>query len=317
MSSKHGYLLVNMGGPSDIAGVKPFLTAILEDPFILGMPAILRIPLSRLIVSVRLKKVIERYRLIGGGSPLPMWSEKLIDALSKEFSAGANEPSRLAYAFRYCSPTIRECLQRFKSEGVKDVTLLPLFPHYTRAMTGSISVVAQAESKRLGLQLSEIPVWGEDDDLLLLQKEYLSQAIHTAGQSARVLFVAHGIPVSDVQKGDTYGVEVERTAKNLGDSLPPGIKWSLCYSSRLGPVKWLEPYLENELQRLGQSPDPLVIMQVSFVFDCLETLYDLDIVATKTAKEMGISHVYRVPSFNDDFRFVKVIHKILRDAYRV
>jgi len=317
MSSKRGIVLVNMGGPSDIAEVKPFLTAILEDPYILGMPALLRIPLSRLIVAIRLKKVIERYRLIGGGSPLAMWSEKLIDALTLEFSTGANEPFRLAYAFRYCSPTIQECLQSFKSEGVEEVTLLPLFPHYTRAMTGSISVVAQVESKKLGLRLAEIPVWGEDETLLNLQKDYLYQAVQTAGQSARVLFVAHGIPVSDVLKGDTYGEQVERTANALGKTLPAGIKWSLCYSSRLGPVKWLEPYLEDELQRLGQSTEPLVIMQVSFVFDCLETLYDLDIVATKTAREMGISQVFRVPSFNDDPRFVKVIHGILQEADRV
>ncbi len=300
-----------MGGPSDLKGVKPFLTAILEDPFILGMPTVLRYPLSRLIVRIRLKKVIERYRLIGGGSPLAKWSEIIVQALRKEFKSETNDYIRIEYAFRYCSPTIPEVLSSFKDDGFDDVIIFPLFPHYTRAMTGSISALAKDECKKLNVHLIEIPVWGSDIELLNIQRDYLHQALKNAGVGARVLFVAHGIPISDVRRGDRYPQQVEHTAHKLGASLPEGVEWSLAYSSRLGPVKWLGPYLEDELSRLGETPEPIVIMQVSFVFDCLETLYDLDIVAIDSLKQMGVSKVTRVPSFNDNPLFVKFIYKLL------
>ncbi len=316
MNPRQGILLVNMGGPANLAGVKPFLTAILEDPFILGLPAMLRIPLSRLIVGVRLKKVTNRYRLIGGGSPLAKWSALFVAALQSTFDADDNYDVRVEYAFRYCSPTIAEALRSLKNDGVQEVILFPLFPHYTRAMTGSIRVIAEQECRKLGLQLAEAPVWGMNGELLKLQKDYLHQAIQSAGRGARVLFVAHGIPLSDVHRGDRYPHQVEETVRELGGSLPGGVSWSLTYSSRLGPLKWVGPYLEDELKRLGEKQDPLVIMQVSFVFDCLETLYDLDIVAVSQARNMGVSTVVRVPSFNDDPRFVAVVHHLIGEALR-
>ncbi len=303
-----------MGGPPDLAGVKPFLNSILSDPFILGMPTIFRIPLSRLIVNLRLKKVISRYKLIGSGSPLTKWSDLFVKELRNELDQNDYTDVAIDYTFRYCPPTIEESLNKFKSAGIDEVILFPLFPHYTRAMTGSISALAQVQCKELRICLREIPSWGLDRDLIALQMSYLEVALNEAGPEARVLFVAHGIPLSEIQRGDRYKIEVEKTAKSLAERLPEGVECSLAYSSRLGPMKWLEPYLEDELKRLGGSPRPLIIMQLSFVFDCLETLYDLDIVAVKSAREMEIEKVIRVPSFNDDPRFVKIIAKIVREA---
>jgi ferrochelatase len=126
-----------------------------------------------------------------------------------------------------------------------------------------------------------------------------------AGKNARVLFVAHGIPERSVRRGETYPEDVKRTAEAIIERGPDEIEWSLAFQSKIGPVEWTRPYLEDELARFALSPEPLVVMPLSFAADCLETLYDLDIVAMEKAREKGIRTVVRVPAFNDDPSFAR------------
>ena len=134
-----------------------------------------------------------------------------------------------------------------------------------------------------------------------------------AGDGARVLFVAHGIPLRNVQRGEDYPDQVARSAAEIAACLPDRTEWSLAYQSRVGPVNWTGPDLGDEIDRLTGSPAPLVLMPLSFVADCLETLYDLDIVAAQRARRAGISNVIRVPVFNDDPRFARALLAIADD----
>ncbi|MBD3165808.1 ferrochelatase [bacterium] len=305
-------LMVNMGGPAGTDEIRPYLKEIFRDPLILPVPGWLRGAVGNMIVSRRLDKVTKRYESIGGASPLLMWTEALTREV-REMAELKGQPRRIEFAYRYSRPVIPEAIETMRAEGVESITLLPLFPHYTRAMTGSVQIEATRAATRQGVILRPVPAWGLHPAILELQTRYLREAVKEAGEGARVLFVAHGIPVRNVRRGDPYTDQVRRTAVALANSLPRDMEWTLAYQSRLGPVKWTEPYLEDELARFTQSSDPIVVMPLSFVADCLETLYDLDDVARKQAERAGVARFVRVPAFNSDARFAEALLEIVKE----
>jgi ferrochelatase len=292
-------LLVNMGGPSSVNEVEPYLRAIFADPAILDLPALLRRPLGWWIARRRAPKVAARYQLIGGASPLPEWTRKQVGRVASSL-AELGSSLRVAHAFRYCSPTIGEALATAAHEGSKRIVLLPLFPHYVDAMSGSIERAAKQRASALGLELRVVGAFGERPEIVALWRRLLARSIEDAGSDASVLFVAHGIPERNVQRGEDYPERVASTARTLGRELGPEHPWALAFQSRLGPLRWTGPYLEQEVARLARERRPLVLAPLSFVADCLETRYDLDRVAAEQAKNAGIPRVVRMPAFNDD-----------------
>ena len=303
-------LLVNMGGPSDLKEIKSYMRQIMRDPFILPVPGLLRLLLAELIVARRSQKVAERYKLIGGGSPLLFWTEQLAKNIERIHPKEPDSKLSVNYCFRYSSPTLRETFKDLKSRHISTVKLIPLFPHYTRAMTGSIEKSARLNADKYGINIEIVPAWGQHPKIIELQKSYLLESLNKASSNARVIFIAHGIPIRDVKRGDPYTIQVEQTAEILSKSLPQGNPWTLAYQSKLGPVKWTEPYLEDVLEYSINKREPVVLMPLSFVADCLETLYDLDIIAKKKLVDAGIES-HRVRVFNDDPNFARIILEII------
>ncbi len=224
-------LLANMGGPSAPSEVRKYLRAIFRDRAILPMPDLLRYPLASLISARRAPKVAARYGLIGGASPLPGWTQAQRDEVEKALREDGSEMP-VAYAFRYTSPTLEEALNNLHRRGVTRVTLLPLFPHYTRAMTGSVVREALRVAKPRGIKLRAVGAWGNRDAVLDLWRENLAAALVEAGAGARVLFVAHGIPERSVKRGEDYPCRVMDTALKLAASLPPDAAWSVAFQKQ-------------------------------------------------------------------------------------
>lgn len=303
-------LLANMGGPSGPDEVEPYLRAIFADPAILPVPDWLRSVLGAWIACRRAPRVTERYRSIGGSSPLPKWTERQVQQVGEALAA-QDRAIPVRHAFRYTSPTIEQVLAEEARAGVRRVVLLPLFPHHTDAMTGSIEGVARDAAGANGISLEVIGAWGSRPDVIELWRSMLAEALAAAGAGGRVLFVAHGIPMRSVRRGEDYPDRVADTARSLAETLPAGTDWSLAYQSRVGPVRWTGPYLDEELDRLVRSSAPLVIMPLSFVADCLETLYDLDQIAADRARRAGIHQVLRVRAFNDDPAFGRVLAQMV------
>ncbi len=302
-------MLVNMGGPSNTDEIKPYLKSIFRDPAILPLPGIIRTPLASIIAHKRKDKVAERYDKIGGSSPLIVWTEKLRDSINKIVDKNYDDIT-VAHAFRYTSPSIEDALEAFSALSIKRVRLLPLFPHKTSAMTGSIEDEARRVAGKLGMVLSMIPAWGNHSEILSIWAAYIKELLGDKPDDSHLLFVAHGIPRRDVRRGDDYPENVEKTARTLGRWLPDNITWSLAYQSKVGPVKWTGPYLENEIDKLAAKGARIILMPISFAADCLETLYDLDIAASDRAMKTGARSVSRVRVFNDDDRFARAMVRI-------
>jgi ferrochelatase len=305
-------ILVNMGGPASRADVRPYLRNIFRDPAIIALPGVLRTPLANLIARRRAPEVAERYDLIGGSSPLYYWSERLCGEMQRLLSAMAND-TRITYAFRYSTPAISEVLADLDAEGFERVVLIPLFPHYTNTMSGSVEQEANRAARALSMELEIVGEWGHDADIIDLYTDYAKSALEAAGDGARVLFVAHGIPAIYVRRGDDYPNRVQRTANLIAERLPAGTEFSLAFQSKVGPLKWTAPYLEPELARLSAKKLPLALVPLSFAADCLETQFDLDIVA-KTLCDKHKIVMSRARVFNDDPRFAGILLRLAREA---
>jgi protoporphyrin/coproporphyrin ferrochelatase len=186
-------LLVNMGGPARRNDVEPYLREIFSDPAIIDLPAIIRKPLASLIAMKRKEEVADRYEALGGYSPLFQWSEALRQNIIHELAI-RGEQMEVAWAFRYMSPSIEETVIELAHKGVTKLHILPLFPHYTHTMTGSVMKVVEQVATKLNLTYEYLEDWGQEEHVVELWGNYLQTAVAEAGANARVMFVAHGIP---------------------------------------------------------------------------------------------------------------------------
>lgn len=305
-------LLINMGGPARRNDVEPYLREIFCDPAIIALPGVFRKPLASMIARHRAEEVADRYESIGGFSPLFHWSESLRQGV-RECLTRDGDSLEVEWAFRYMSPTIEEKIRELCDRGVKHISVMPLFPHYTHTMTGSVMKEVLRFTGELGLDYDYVEDWGQSEHVLLLWKMYLDEALRQAGSGARVMFVAHGIPKIYVSRGDDYPDRVVASAEKLAAGLPQGVQWRVAYQSKVGPLEWTKPYMEDVLEEWSCSTAPIVMMPLSFVADCLETMFDLDVVAKNIVSSRGVKSYVRVRVFNDDPDFAQALVRIWRE----
>lgn len=313
---KDAILLVNMGGPARRNDVEPYLREIFSDPAILALPGIVRKPLASLIAMKRADEVAERYESIGGYSPLFHWSEQLRREMKRGLES-ENCEMEVAFAFRYISPMIRETMAQLARKGVQSIHVLPLFPHYTHTMTGSVLKQVESAARAIGIAYDYLEDWGQEERMIALWNSYLQAALREGGEDARVMFVAHGIPQMYVKRGDDYPDRVRATADKLAKLLPSGTEWAVTFQSKVGPVEWTRPYMEDVLTEWCKRDAPIVMMPLSFVADCLETLYDLDDVARKLAETAGVKAYVRARVFNDDPEFARALLSVWQEKEHV
>lgn len=334
---KTGIVLLNFGGPWTLKDVKPFLYRLFSDPAILvGIPTPIRQFVAFAISQAKGGASIENYALIGGGSPQLKWTEAQAAGLRALLDP---ESMRLEIAMRSAEPSIPIALARLKEWGAEKVVLLPLFPQFSTTTTGTCLIaVEQALAKlRWKPELLTIRNWPDYPGYISMLKGYVAETIEKAenelkhgpagvgvvdgvesggrdvsSEPVHVLFSAHSLPLKVVKRGDPYEEDVQRTVKALTDGLKN--PWTLCFQSRNGKMPWLEPYTEEVIERLGrEGVKRLVVTPISFVSDHIETLWELDYFYADLARKSGITHYYRVRTFNDDPGFPQVLRALLTE----
>jgi protoporphyrin/coproporphyrin ferrochelatase len=314
---KQGILLFNLGGPSDLKDVKPFLFSLFSDPDILiGMSKPMRMAVAYLISRLKSRSSKEAYKQIGGGSPQLKWTQTQSQLLSLEIKRRLGLEVPIAIGMRAWNPKISEGVDALIREGVTEIIALPLFPHFSFTTTGS----CQKELDRVlrSLQgnpprLKSIDRWPDQASFIALLQKKIRESCQKVQdpKHAHVMLSAHSLPMKIVQRGDPYVQDVEKTVQALASEIT--FPWSLAYQSRNGPVPWLKPYVETEIPRLAVSGvRELVLAPISFVSDHIETLYELDILYTRLAEEHGITRVYRTRAFNDDPDFAQVLFELVQ-----
>lgn len=317
---KTGILLLNFGGPWTLSDVKPFLYRLFANKSVLvGVPAPFRQLLALMIAQIKGPSSIESYKAIGGGSPQLKWTAIQAEGLR---SLTRNGELRIEIGMRSAEPSIQTALERLRVWGAEKVVLLPLFPHFSTTTTGTCFTEVRSALSRLEWEptINEVTNWPDHPAYIDLLRLNVNEAIARATSerngddaSLHILFSAHSLPMKIVKRGDPYPDDVARTIRAVTKGL--SYPWSLAFQSRNGKLPWLEPYLEDEIKRLGREGiRKVVVVPISFVSDHIETLFELDQLYAGLARKHGISQYYRARCFNGDPQFPRVLQSILSEA---
>jgi len=308
-------LLLQMGGPDSLEAVEPFLLNLFSDREIIKIgPAWLQPIIARIIVKKRKGHVEENYALIGGKSPLRRLTEEQANALEKALGGDY----RCFVAMRYWRPSTLEALAEIRRAGITDITVLSLYPHYSKATTGSsIKELKRvlAETK-VNFNIKYIDSFYNDIGYIDALEEKIREGLEQFHPLAEVdlLFSAHSLPQSFIDEGDPYLEHVQESVRLVMERFT--LPHHLAFQSRAGPVKWLEPSTDDMLKSLAEKGvKNLLVIPLSFVSDHIETLHEIDIEYSKKAWELGIGKFERMPSLNSSPTFIAALAKMVRTAH--
>jgi len=318
---KVGVLLFNLGGPETLRDVKPFLYRLFSDPEIIHVKfSPLRKAIAYMIATLRRKTSEGYYSQIGGGSPLRRLTEEQAKALADELKRRGRDVETFVGMCTW-HPFLFEAVDKIDEANIDSLVILPLFPQYSVTTTGSGFAVLRhlidkhPQFKRLDVQW--ICSWADQPTYI----ESFVQAIQrelgkfTDPEKVHLLFSAHSIPESYVRNGDPYLEQTKETVELIMDRLGRRNPYQLSFQSKIGPVKWLEPFTSDVIVELGkQGVDDVLVIPVSFVSEHIETLYELDILFRKVAADAGVENFRRVPALNSDPTFIRALADIVEST---
>lgn len=307
--SRLAVVLLNLGGPDSPEAVKPFLFNLFNDPAIIGLPQPMRWLLAKLISGRRAPLAREIYDHLGGGSPLLPNTEQQARALEESLAATLpGDEARVFISMRYWHPFSRQTAAEVAAFAPDEIVLLPLYPQFSTTTTRSslrdwARAAKSADLKAPTQSICCYPVQaGFVDAAATLIRDALGSS---AIALPRILFSAHGLPKKIIAAGDPYQWQVEQTAAAIVERLSiDGLDWTVCYQSRVGPLEWIGPSTDAEIQRAGAEGVPIVIVPIAFVSEHSETLVELDIEYRKLADESGVSSFSRVPTVSTQVDFI-------------
>ncbi len=311
--AKTAVVLFNLGGPDGPAAVEPFLFNLFFDPAIIGLPWPLRWLVAKLISRRRAPVARAIYDRIGGRSPLVPETLAQAQALS-----GVLGPDyRVVVAMRYWHPFSDAAAAEIKAWGAERVILLPLYPQFSTTTTGSSLGEWQRAAKAAGLTATTetICCYPTERGLVTAIVDKLTDAHAEAERSGavRVLFSAHGLPQKIVDRGDPYPLHINQTAAAVvAASGLAHLDWVVCYQSRVGPLQWIGPSLEDELRRAGRDKVAVVVVPIAFVSEHSETLVELDMEYRHHAAEWGVTTYVRVPAVGCHPAFIAGLAALVR-----
>ncbi len=342
MKEPVGLLLVNLGTPDAPRSreVRRYLREFLSDPRVLDVPALQRFLLLELLILPRRARLsAAAYRKIwtAEGSPLLVHGRALAAKLQARLGAGVH----VELAMRYGRPSIESALAGLERAGVSRLVLLPLYPQYSAAATGSsIQRVLELTAARWDTPyLQVVPPFYDNGDYQDARAEMVRPFLQ-GPEPERVFMSFHGLPERQIRRSDRsatsgghclgradccaeigavnrycYRAQCHAAARLLGDRL--GLRREtviVCFQSRLGRTPWLRPYTDEVLAEEARRGVRDAIIVPSFVADCLETLEELGMRAVETWRANGGAALRVVPALNADDRFVEALVAIAAEG---
>ena len=311
-------VLLQLGGPGSLDEVQPFLESMFRDPdlFGLSLPSRVRDWLAHRLSVWRARSVTDLYAAIGGRSPIRETTLRQAEKLERELDRELR--CRVFVAMRYGSPSTEAAVDAVRAAGCRRVLLLPLYPQFAGATTGSSIREWTLRSREKGLVLptERIDSYYRDGGYIAAVAERVGQALQRFSGHAsppHLVFSAHGLPARFVKQGDPYPQQVRESVRLVCRACPPGLDHTLCYQSRIGPQRWLKPGLVETLRNLGRDRvESVLVVPISFVSDHLETLSEINIEARKIALESGIRQFETMTGLNDSPAFISALASLVR-----
>jgi protoporphyrin/coproporphyrin ferrochelatase len=292
-------ILIALGGPRSLDEVGPFMQAFMGRP---APPPVVQ-------------AVVERYRLIGGRSPLPDLVKAQAEALAKELGDGF----RAYEGFRYSRPTVAESHERAVRDGAQRVIALSMSPFSNEVTTGAYRSACESLGNGGTCPLF-IPSWHDHPLFIKAWEERIFHGLRRFRETKRrhtaVVFTSHSIPVRYIAAGDPYQRQIEETVRLIVGGM--GLtKWYIAWQSKgARPTEpWLEPEVETVLDRIAAEKQCSAVLEVPLGFTCdhLETLYDIEIVHRKHAGSLGLAFE-RTESLNTSPLFIRALADIVMKA---
>ncbi|KAI8847723.1 ferrochelatase, mitochondrial-like protein [Chytridium lagenaria] len=291
---KTAVLLLNMGGPEKLSDY-----------------------LAPWIAKRRTPKIQNQYSQIGGGSPIKYWTKRQGTLLEQMLDRQRPEsaPHKSYVAFRYADPLSEAAIKEMIDDGVKDVVALSLYPQYSCSTTGSslnqLFRKLKDQDPAGTLNFSVIDRWPTNQLLVEVFARHIEAKLKDIPEKERndtvLLFSAHSLPMSVVNRGDTYPQEVAATVQAVVERLKLPNPYRLVWQSQVGPSAWLGPKTDDAIEgyaKLGKKN--LLLVPIAFVSDHVETLFELDLEYGELAHKHKIGY-HRAESLNDDPLFIEAL----------
>ena len=305
MQKKVAIVLFNLGGPGNLQEVKPFLFNLFYDKAIINLPNPFRFLLAKFISSKRESTAIEIYEHIGKKSPILENTELQAEELRKRFP-----DYKVFVDMRYSSPGSKEVVSEIKNYDPEEIILLPLYPQFSTTTTGSS---LERFAKEIGeiKQLKMICCYPDDDNFIDAHVKLIEEQIKSLNsQKYRILFTAHGLPEMIIKKGDPYQYQVELSCAKIVKKLDiKELDFKICYQSKVGRLKWIEPSTEDEIIKGSKEGKILAIVPIAFVSEHSETLVELDIEYKEVASSHNCMGYIRVKTLSLQDLFIESLAK--------
>jgi ferrochelatase len=318
--TKTAVVLLNLGGPDSPEAVKPFLYNLFKDPAIFRLPKIFRLPLAKFVSSRRTQKAQGIYAHMGGKSPILELTREQASAL--ELALNENKKAdehKVFICMRYWHPMSEHTVLQVKYWKPDRVILLPLYPQFSTTTTASSIQDWQDRSKieALDVPIHSVCCYPMQKGFITAHAEKIKQMIQQASTHGkpRILFSAHGLPEKVIKDGDPYQWQVEQTTKAVIEAMGiADLDYTICYQSRVGPLKWIGPNTEGEIIKAAKENTPIVVVPIAFVSEHSETLVELDIEYKELFEMNGGHHYYRVSALGTDTHYIEALKAMCMEA---
>ncbi len=318
-----GVVLLQLGGPDSLDSIQPFLYNLFCDPDIIDLPFafFFRKRLARYISTKRAPKVQELYKSIGGKSPILDLTNQQAMALEKELRQTLN--ANVYVAMRYWHPMTDAIVERVYNDDVGRIVLLPLYPHYSKTTTGSSvnewNRILKSQN-RIPLPTSLVEHYFDHPLYIKAMVQNINGALEKVPAADRskvhLVFSAHGTPIKLVKDGDPYSDHIRKTYEAVLIEGNFGLQHHLCFQSKVGPQKWLEPSLDGTIERLGaEKVSHIIVIPIAFVSDHIETLSEINIEAREEAHHLGIEYFDMMPALNTNPLFIRGLADLVLKGY--
>ena len=232
---------------------------------------------------------------------------------------GNGDTAKVFISMRYWHPFSDETAEAVKGFQPDEIVLLPLYPQFSGTTTGSSLKDWHRAARAAGLESPTCSVccYPTEPGLIDGQARLIREAMDGTEIQARprVLFSAHSLPEKAINAGDPYASHVEMTAEAVASKLGlADSEWTICYQSRVGPLEWIGPSLDEELKRAAADTVPVVVVPIAFVSEHSETLVELDIEYRNVARDLGVPEYVRVPAIGTTEEFIHGLARVVEAA---
>lgn len=315
---KVAVVLFNLGGPDNLGAVKPFLFNLFFDKKIIRLPLVLRYIVAKIISSKRENTAKEIYQKMGGKSTILDQTISQLNAIKTQLSKDDSRIYEVFISMRYWHPMSDETIKKIEEFAPTEVILVPLYPQFSSTTTSSSFEDFFKKIKKTSLKdikQKAICCYHNED---FFSKAYASLIENEISKvkdknNYRVLFSAHGLPRKIIEQGDPYQWQVESSVNAVIDNMSFEIDdYKITYQSRVGPLEWIGPSTDEEIEKAAKERKEIVIVPIAFVSEHSETLVELDIEYKAIADKYKVNYL-RVPTLATDSTYINGLADLIID----